>query len=113
MDITVYGDGQQTRSFCYVDDMVDGMIRMMNAEDAFTGPVNLGNPDEYSILELANQIIELTQSKSKVVHAALPEDDPLQRNPNIELAKTRLDWIPGTLLEEGLKKTIAYFQQHV
>jgi len=112
-DITVYGDGRQTRSFCYVEDMIDGLIRMMNADDAFTGPVNLGNPVEYTIIELAQKIIELTQSKSKVIHAALPQDDPLQRKPDIELAKSRLAWQPVTPLEEGLEQTITYFQQYV
>ena len=112
-DITVYGDGKQTRSFCYVDDMIDGMLRMMNVDDEFTGPVNLGNPVEYSIIELARKIIELTQSKSKINFVVLPEDDPLQRKPDIELAKKHLDWEPETRLEEGLKQTIAYFQQFV
>jgi len=112
-DISVYGDGQQTRSFCYVEDMIDGMIRMMNSDDALTGPVNIGNPVEYTILELAHKIIELTQSKSKVIFAALPEDDPLQRKPDIELAKNNLAWEPKTLLEEGLERTITYFQEHV
>ena len=111
-DITVYGDGQQTRSFCFVDDMVDGMIRMMNVDDEFTGPVNLGNPVEFTINELARKIIELTRSKSKLHYVALPEDDPLQRRPDIKLAKKRLDWEPETRLEEGLKRTIAYFQQY-
>ncbi len=112
-DITVYGDGEQTRSFCYVDDMIDGMIRMMHVDDEFTGPVNLGNPIEFTIIELARKVIELTQSKSKVNYAVLPEDDPLQRKPDIGLAKRRLGWEPGTQLEEGLKRTIAYFQQYV
>jgi UDP-glucuronate decarboxylase len=112
-DITVYGDGQQTRSFCYVDDMIDGMLRMMNVDDEFTGPVNLGNPVEYPIIELARKIIELTQSKSKVNYEDLPDDDPLQRKPDIALAKKRLDWEPETRLEDGLKRTIAYFQQYV
>ena len=112
-DITVYGDGQQTRSFCYVEDMIDGLIRMMNADDAFTGPVNLGNPVEFTIIELAQKIIELTQSKSKVIHADLPQDDPLQRKPDIKLAQNRLAWQPVTSLEEGLKQTITYFQQYV
>jgi UDP-glucuronate decarboxylase len=109
-DITVYGDGKQTRSFCYVDDMVEGIIRMMKTPDGFTGPVNLGNPQEYSILELAEKIIANTQSKSKIVFKPLPEDDPLQRKPNIELAKDKLNWQPRTGLEEGLKQTIEYFQ---
>jgi UDP-glucuronate decarboxylase len=110
-DITVYGDGEQTRSFCYVDDMIQGIIRMMNTSDEFTGPVNLGNPEEYSIIELAQKIIELTDSKSKIVYRQLPEDDPLQRQPNIELAKQQLDWEPKTDLNQGLKNTIDYFRK--
>lgn len=109
-DITVYGDGKQTRSFCYVDDMVEGIIRMMKIPDDFTGPVNLGNPQEYSILELAEKIIASTQSKSKIVFKPLPEDDPLQRKPNIELAKDKLNWQPQTGLEDGLKQTVEYFK---
>ena len=109
-DITVYGDGKQTRSFCYVDDMIEGVIRMMKAPNGFTGPVNLGNPEEYSILELAQKIIAQTQSKSKIVFQPLPEDDPLQRKPNIELAKDKLNWQPHTKLDEGLKQTIDYFK---
>ncbi len=110
-DITVYGDGNQTRSFCYVEDMIQGIIRMMNASDQFTGPVNLGNPEEYSILELAQKIIELTDSTSKIVYRPLPENDPLQRQPNIELAKQQLDWEPRIDLEEGLRHTIDYFRR--
>ncbi|MGD8523281.1 MAG: SDR family oxidoreductase [Desulfobacterales bacterium] len=109
-DITVFGDGQQTRSFCYVDDMIEGIIRMMNTADEFTGPVNLGNPVEYSINKLAKKIIGLTDSKSKIVHRQLPEDDPLQRQPNIELAKKQLNWEPKTELNQGLKDTIDYFR---
>jgi UDP-glucuronate decarboxylase len=109
-DITVYGDGKQTRSFCYVDDMIEGVIRMMQAPNGFTGPVNLGNPEEYSILELAQKIIAHTQSKSKIVFQPLPEDDPLQRKPNIKLAKNKLNWQPQTKLDEGLKQTIDYFK---
>lgn len=109
-DITVYGDGKQTRSFCYVDDMIEGLIGMMKAPNDFTGPVNLGNPQEYSILELAEKIIGYTQSKSNIVFKPLPEDDPLQRKPNIELAKNKLNWQPRTELEDGLKQTIAYFK---
>ena len=109
-DITVYGDGKQTRSFCYVDDMIEGIIRMMQTPDDFTGPVNLGNPQEYSILELAEKIIAHTQSKSKIVFKPLPEDDPLQRKPDIELAKDKLNWLPRTGLEEGLKQTIKFFK---
>jgi UDP-glucuronate decarboxylase len=109
-DLTVYGDGHQTRSFCYVDDMIEGVIRMMNTPDNFTGPVNLGNPEEYRIVDLAEKIIRLTQSKSKIVFKKLPEDDPLQRKPDIELAKTKLQWQPKMQLEEGLKQTIDYFK---
>jgi UDP-glucuronate decarboxylase len=109
-NITVYGDGQQTRSFCYVDDMIEGIIRMMKTPDGFTGPVNLGNPQEYSILELAEKIITNTQSKSKIVFQPLPEDDPLQRKPNIDLAKDKLGWQPRMGLEDGLKQTIEYFK---
>jgi len=108
--ITIYGDGSQTRSFCYVDDMVDGLIRLMNSPDDFTGPVNLGNPDEISILELAEKIIQMTGSKSKITFKPLPADDPKQRQPLIELAKEKLGWTPEVPLEEGLKKTIAYFE---
>lgn len=109
-DITVFGDGTQTRSFCFVDDLVDGMIRMMNAPDDFTGPVNIGNPNEFSIMELAEKVIGLTGSKSKIIYRPLPEDDPLQRQPDIALAKERLGWEPKTQLEEGLKRTIEYFK---
>ncbi len=112
-DITVYGEGTQTRSFCFVDDLIDGLIRMMNAPDDFNGPVNIGNPNEFSILELANKVIELIGSTSKIVYLPLPEDDPLQRQPNIALAKERLGWEPKTQLEEGLKRTIEYFKNHV
>jgi UDP-glucuronate decarboxylase len=109
-DITVYGDGKQTRSFCYVDDMIEGIIRMMQTPDDFTGPVNLGNPQEYSILELAEKIITHTRSNSKIVFKPLPEDDPLQRQPNIELAKDKLNWQPRMGLEDGLKQTIKFFK---
>lgn len=109
-DITVFGDGTQTRSFCFVDDLVDGMIRMMNAPDDFSGPVNIGNPNEFSIMELAGKVIGLTGSKSKIIHQPLPEDDPLQRQPDIALAKERLGWEPKTQLEEGLKRTVEYFK---
>ncbi len=112
-DITVFGEGAQTRSFCFVDDLIDGLIRMMNAPDDFIGPVNIGNPNEFSILELANKVIELTGSTSKIVYLPLPEDDPLQRQPNITLAKERLGWEPKTQLEEGLARTIEYFKNHV
>ncbi|MCF0128396.1 MAG: SDR family oxidoreductase [Pseudobutyrivibrio sp.] len=109
-DITIYGDGQQTRSFCYVDDLVEGMIRMMNSRDGFTGPVNLGNPGEFTMLQLAEQIIKMTGSSSKIVHMPLPQDDPTQRRPVIDLAKKELDWEPTIKLEDGLVKTIDYFK---
>ena len=107
-DITIYGEGTQTRSFCYVDDLIEGMYRLMNTED-FIGPVNIGNPGEFTMLELAKKVIELTGSKSQLVYRPLPSDDPLQRKPVIELAKEKLDWEPTINLEEGLKKTIEYF----
>jgi len=110
-DITIYGDGSQTRSFCYVDDLIDGMVKMMNSRIEFTGPVNIGNPDEFSILELAEKIIDMTNSKSKIIYNSLPEDDPRQRQPLIDLAKKELDWEPGIKLEEGLGKTISYFDK--
>ncbi len=109
-DITIYGDGSQTRSFQYVDDLVEGMIRMMNSED-FIGPVNIGNPNEFTILELAQKIINLTQSKSKIIHQKLPMDDPMKRQPDINLAKEKLNnWEPIIQLDEGLVKTIEYFK---
>ncbi|MFA6238829.1 MAG: UDP-glucuronic acid decarboxylase family protein [Bacteriovorax sp.] len=108
-DITVYGKGQQTRSFCYVDDLVEGMMRTMNTDDSFVGPVNLGNPGEFTILELAQKIIDLTKSKSNLHYLPLPPDDPTQRKPNISLAKEKLNWDPTIQLDEGLKKTINYF----
>jgi len=110
-DITVFGDGSQTRSFCYVDDMVEGIVRMMKAPDDFIGPVNLGNPMEFSILELAQKIIRITQSKSKIVFNPLPQDDPLQRRPDIDLAKKKLQWQPLIELNEGLEKTVEYFNK--
>lgn len=109
-DITVYGDGSQTRSFCYVDDLIEAMIRLMNSPDDFTGPVNLGNPSEFTILELARKIIELTGTKSKIIFKPLPPDDPVQRQPDITLARKVLNWEPKVSLEEGLKKTIEYFR---
>lgn len=109
-DITIYGEGTQTRSFQYVDDLVEGMIRLMNSDDSFTGPVNIGNPGEFTMLELAQKIITLTGSSSKLTYKPLPQDDPLQRQPDISLAKKELDWEPTIALEEGLKKTIAYFK---
>ncbi len=109
-DITVFGDGSQTRSFQFVDDLVEGMIRMMNTDDSFTGPVNLGNPAEFTILELAQKIIEMTGSSSKIVFCPLPTDDPVQRQPDISLAMEKLNgWKPEIQLEEGLKQTITYF----
>jgi len=108
-DITIYGDGSQTRSFCYVDDMVDGIIRMMNNPNGFTGPVNLGNPEEMSILSLAELIINLTASKSKIVFRPLPQDDPTRRCPDITLAKKKLDWKPTVDLKSGVQQTIKYF----
>lgn len=108
-DITMYGDGKQTRSFCYVEDLIEGMYRLMNKED-FTGPINIGNPNEITLLDLAERIIRLTKSKSKIVYKPLPKDDPKQRQPNISLAKKVLDWEPLVDLETGLKKTIEYFE---
>ena len=108
--LTMYGDGSQTRSFCYVDDLIDGMVRMMNSEDAFVGPVNLGNPGEFTMLELAQAVIRLSGSKSSIVHKPLPADDPKQRRPIIDLAKQELDWEPHIQLDEGLQKTIDYFR---
>ncbi len=112
-DITIYGDGRQTRSFQYVDDLVDGMILMMDTGDKFTGPVNIGNPNEFTILELAEKVIKLTGSKSKIIRMPLPPDDPTQRQPDISLAKKELGWSPKIELEEGLMKTIAYFRSIV
>jgi UDP-glucuronate decarboxylase len=109
-DITIFGTGQQTRSFCYVDDNIEGMYRLMNSRDGFTGPVNIGNPGEYTMLDLAEKIIDLTGSNSKLKFMALPQDDPMQRKPDIELAKRELNWEPTVGLDEGLKKTIQYFE---
>lgn len=110
-DITIYGDGSQTRSFCYVDDLIDGFLKFMAAPDDLTGPVNLGNPSEFTIRELADLVVELSGSKSKVVKARpLPEDDPLQRQPDISLAKAKLNWEPTIALREGLKRTIDWFK---
>ena len=108
-DVTVYGDGKQTRSFCYVDDMVDGMYKMMNSSEDFTGPVNIGNPGEFTILELAQKIIQKTNSDSKIVFSPLPIDDPVQRKPDISLAKKELCWEPKIKLDDGLDKTIEYY----
>ncbi len=109
-DITIYGEGQQTRSFCYVDDLVEGIVRMMN-QDSEIGPINMGNPEEFTILELAERIIRLTNSSSKIVHRNLPSDDPQQRQPDIQKAKETLGWEPTVSLDEGLKPTIAYFDK--
>ena len=109
-DITIYGDGSQSRSFCYVDDLIDGMVALMNTKKGFTGPVNVGNPTEFTILELAETVIELTNSKSKLIYKDLPEDDPIQRQPNIQLAMQKLSWNPSIELGEGLQKTISYFK---
>ena len=109
-DITIYGTGEQTRSFCYVDDLLEGIIRLMNKEELI-GPVNIGNPDEFTIKQLAELVIKLTGSKSKIVYRELPEDDPQQRQPDISLAKSELGWEPTIKLEEGLKKTIEYFKE--
>lgn len=109
-DITIYGDGMQTRSFCYVDDNIEGMYRLMNSRDGFTGPVNIGNPGEFTMLELAQEIIKLTNSKSELIFLPLPQDDPMQRRPMIDLAKKELDWEPKINLKEGLIKTISYFE---
>jgi UDP-glucuronate decarboxylase len=109
-DLTIYGDGNQTRSFCYVEDTVEAILRMMDTESGFLGPVNIGNPDEFTILELAQAILRITGSKSKIVFAPLPQDDPRQRQPDIALAERKLDWSPKVGLEEGLGKTISYFR---
>ena len=110
-NITIYGDGKQTRSFCYVDDLIDGMIKLMNSPKEFTGPVNMGNPGEFTMLELARKVIALTGSHSEIVYEPLHSDDPMQRKPVIDLAKERLGWEPEIALEEGLKRTIAYFKE--
>jgi len=112
-DITVFGNGNQTRSFCYMDDLIEGIFRMMNNNDGFIGPVNLGNPTEFTILELAEQVIRLTGSSSKIVFKPLPADDPTQRRPNIDLARRKLGWQPTIELEEGLNRTISYFREVV
>jgi UDP-glucuronate decarboxylase len=109
--LTVYGDGGQTRSFCYVSDMIDGFVKFMNSRDDFTGPVNLGNPNEFTILELAEKVIKLTKSKSRIIFKPLPHDDPTQRQPDIKLARKRLRWKPSVELEAGLRETIKYFKK--
>ncbi len=108
-DITIYGDGSQTRSFCYVDDLIDGLIKLMGSADSVTGPINLGNPGEFTMLQLASQVIELTGSRSKIVHRPLPQDDPKQRRPDISKAQDILGWAPRMALKEGLTRTIKYF----
>ena len=110
-DITIYGDGTQTRSFCFVDDLIDGLTRYMELEENFPGPINIGNPTEFTILQLADNIIRLTKSKSKVIFKVLPQDDPMQRKPNIDLARSKLGWEPKIQLEEGLIKSIEYFSK--
>jgi UDP-glucuronate decarboxylase len=109
--ITIYGDGSQTRSFCYVDDLVDGLIRLMNSAEELTGPINLGNPTEFTILELAQKVIDISGSKARIIHKALPQDDPKQRKPDIALARKELHWTPKIALEEGLTRTIEYFDK--
>ena len=109
-DITIYGDGMQTRSFCYVDDLIEGMVRMMDSRDGFTGPVNLGNPGEFTMKQLAELVLSATGSKSKIVYRELPSDDPTQRKPVIDLAMKELGWKPTIKLEDGLKRTIEYFK---
>ena len=110
-EITIYGEGTQTRSFCYVDDLIDAMINMMNSDKEFIGPVNIGNPDEFTMLELAQLVIKLTGSNSKIIHLPLPQDDPKQRRPNIDLSKSKLNWHPKIELINGLEKTIKYFKE--
>ncbi|MCM1233266.1 MAG: SDR family oxidoreductase [Ruminococcus flavefaciens] len=112
-DLTIYGNGMQTRSFCYVDDLVQGLIQMMNSRNGFTGPVNLGNPEEYTMLQLAENIIKIVGSKSRIVYMQLPQDDPIRRRPDISLAKKELGWKPDICMEDGLKKTIDYFRNHI
>jgi UDP-glucuronate decarboxylase len=109
-DITVFGDGSQTRSFCYVSDLIEGLVRMMDTENGFTGPLNIGNPSEFSILELARKVVDMTGSKSRIAYHPLPQDDPIQRKPVIDMARDRLGWEPGVGLDEGLRRTIAYFK---
>jgi UDP-glucuronate decarboxylase len=112
-DITVYGNGEQTRSFCYIDDLVSGMMKMMSSEKTTTGPINLGNPVEFKIIELAQMIIKLTDSKSKIINKGLPIDDPVRRKPDISKAKKYLDWEPRVDVIDGLKETIAYFKKQL
>lgn len=110
-DLTIYGDGQQTRSFCYVDDLIDGMVKLMDSPSDFTGPVNIGNPSEFTMLELAEKVLRLVGGRSRLVYMALPADDPKQRKPDIKLAKSQLGWAPQVTLEDGLNETIAYFRR--
>jgi len=110
-DITIYGDGSQTRSFCYVDDLIEGLVRMMNSEEGFAGPVNMGNPGEFTMLQLAENVLRLTRSSSKLIFLPLPEDDPRQRQPDISLAREKLGWQPQVSLDEGLVPTIEYFRK--
>jgi UDP-glucuronate decarboxylase len=112
-DLTIYGDGTQTRSFCYADDLVEGFIRLMNADDSVVGPINLGNPGEFTMIELAEKVLRLTGSASKLIHMPLPQDDPKQRRPDISKAKQYLNWEPNIALEQGLERTIAYFKEAI
>lgn len=112
-DLTIYGDGSQTRSLCYVDDLLEGFVRMMSSQDNFIGPVNLGNPEEYTVKEIAERVKRLTASESKLEYVALPKDDPTQRRPDIGMANDKLDWKPSICVEEGLKRTIDYFKEEV
>ena len=109
-DLTVYGNGGQTRSFCYVDDLIDGLIALMQSADAVVGPINIGNPGEYTILEVAEMVLKLTGGRSKIIFKPLPQDDPTQRQPDITLAKNTLGWEPRVPLQEGLERTVAYFR---
>jgi UDP-glucuronate decarboxylase len=110
-DLTIYGEGLQTRSFCYVDDLIDGMMRMMNSSDDVTGPINVGNPTEFTMIQLAETILGLTGSASRIVFLPIPQDDPRQRQPDITRARTTLEWEPKVQLEDGLKETISYFRR--
>jgi UDP-glucuronate decarboxylase len=112
-DLTIYGDGAQTRSFCYVDDLIEGFVRLMDAPAQVTGPVNLGNPSEFTVLDLAEQVLKMTGSKASIKHLPLPADDPRQRQPDISLARRELGWEPKVALAEGLSRTIAYFRSLV
>jgi UDP-glucuronate decarboxylase len=111
--ITIYGEGEQTRSFCYVDDLIEGFLRLMDTDHDVTGPINLGNPGEFTIKELAEKVVAMTGSSSELVYEALPEDDPMQRQPDITRAKDTLGWEPTIALDEGLVKTIAYFRERL